>query len=127
MLMGKGLIIKDPWLEMIFDGLKWWEIRSRPTSIRGEILLIKSRTKCIFGQAMLTDCFEIPFSEFELHVDKHRVSDLSVIASYQKIYAWVLSNPIRYSTPIPYTHPRGAIIWVNISEEILDPTGIAKR
>lgn len=33
----KGLIIKSPWTDYIFEGKKIWEIRGRNTKIRGQI------------------------------------------------------------------------------------------
>lgn len=30
-------------------------------------------------------------------------------------YAWELSNIIKYKKPIPYCHPRGAVIWVKLN------------
>lgn len=29
---------------------------------------------------------------------------------------WVLDNAKRYDTPIPYVHPKGAVIWVNLEK-----------
>ena len=33
---------------------------------------------------------------------------------YKKVYAWVLKGVIKYTTPIKYRHPAGAIIWVKL-------------
>jgi hypothetical protein len=38
----KGLIVKSPWIELILEGKKTWEIRGSNTKIRGPIALIKS-------------------------------------------------------------------------------------
>ena len=37
----KGLIIADPWIGYIISGTKTWEMRSRNTTIRGRIALIR--------------------------------------------------------------------------------------
>ncbi|MBD8246954.1 ASCH domain-containing protein [Xanthomonas campestris] len=37
----KGLVIDEPWISLILSGQKTWEMRSRATSIRGRIALIK--------------------------------------------------------------------------------------
>ena len=42
--MKKGLIIKSPWIEKIFEGKKTWEIRNKDVNYRGKIYLIKSGT-----------------------------------------------------------------------------------
>jgi len=34
---------------------------------------------------------------------------------YPKTYAWVFCNTVRLSKPVSYHHPRGAVIWVNLS------------
>ena len=33
---------------------------------------------------------------------------------YKNTYAWIISNAKKYEKPIPYKHPMGAVIWVNI-------------
>jgi hypothetical protein len=113
----KGLIIKDPWITHILNGDKSWEIRGSRTKIRGKIGLIKSGTGHIYGTANLVDC-QGPFTdlEFKQNRDKHLVSDLGQVARYKKVYAWVLKDVQKLPEPIPYNHPRGAIIWVNIPE-----------
>ena len=35
----KGLIIREPWIGMIMDGSKTWELRTQHTTMRGEIAL----------------------------------------------------------------------------------------
>ena len=32
--------------------------------------------------------------------------------TYKNPHAWIMDNPKSYSKPIPYEHPKGAIIWV---------------
>ena len=36
----KALIVREPWIDLILDGHKTWELRTQPTSIRGRIALI---------------------------------------------------------------------------------------
>jgi hypothetical protein len=35
----KGLIIREPWIGMIMDGTKTWELRTQHTTMRFEIAL----------------------------------------------------------------------------------------
>tara|TARA_R110002096_G_scaffold92501_3_gene209109 strand:+ start:458 stop:682 length:225 start_codon:yes stop_codon:yes gene_type:complete len=42
----------------------------------------------------------------------HQVKDLSLLKKWR--YAWRLCNVKKYNKPIPYNHPKGAVIWVNL-------------
>ncbi len=55
----KGLIIKQPWIDLILDGEKPWEIRGRATTIRGTIALIKSGTGLVLGLVDVVDSLEL--------------------------------------------------------------------
>lgn len=107
-----GLIIKEPWIDLILKGKKTWEIRSSNTKIRGKIYLIKSGSGRIFGEANLINSFEININQFKNNTDKHCIHEVDYLPYKKHIYAWVLKNPIKYKTPKPYTHLRGAVIWV---------------
>jgi hypothetical protein len=112
----KGLVIKKEWLDIILSGEKNWEIRSRYTNIRGRIALIQSGSGLVVGVANLIGCAG-PLSELEFNnnFSKHRVApEVMAQFHYKKIFAWVLDNAIRLSTPISYKHPIGAVTWVNL-------------
>lgn len=109
----KGLIIKSPWIDLILEGKKVWEIRSRNTNIRGEIALIRSGSGTIIGTVELTDCKKLAQSDFKINYAKHCINTDSELP-YKNVYAWVLQNAVLYEKPIPYIHPKGAIIWVNL-------------
>lgn len=112
----KGLVIKSPWIEKILSGEKTWEIRGSNTKIRGTIALIKSGSGLIYGTIKLVDSIPIHWSddlEFIINnFDKHHVPLGAV--NYRKPHAWVLESPKIYPEPIPYMHPQGAVIWVNL-------------
>lgn len=110
----KGLIIKEKWLNKIFDGDKVWEIRGSDTKIRGKIYLIQSGTKHIYGECDLIDSKNLSLSEYQNNSNKHGITQNIESLPYKNTYAWILSNAIKYQRPIPYNHPVGAIIWVNI-------------
>lgn len=109
----KGLIVKKPWIDLILDGKKDWEIRGSNTLIRGKIQLIQSGSGLVIGEAELVDSLVLNREEYNKAFNHHQIMDTSVFP-YKKVYAWVLRNPIRYSEPIPYNHPQGAVIWVNL-------------
>jgi hypothetical protein len=116
----KGLIIRSPWIEKILKGEKTWELRGSNTRIRGKIALIGGGTKAIFGVCELTDA-KGPLSVDELLASVHlhclEKGELENGLPYRKTYAWVLENPLAFTRPVPYGHPRGAVIWVNLSPE----------
>jgi hypothetical protein len=109
----KGLIIKSPWIELIFQGKKTWEIRGSNTNIRGKIALIKSGTGTILGTVDLVESKKLTVQEYQNSQRFHCIEDNTEIP-YKNIYAWVLENPILFKEPIPYKHPQDAVIWVNV-------------
>ena len=113
--MIKGLIIKDPWISMILHGVKTWEMRSRNTKIRGRILLIKSGSGKVYGEADLVDVINFKDENLKNLMSKigNHCVDYSEKPEFNKYrYAWVLENVFEYEEPIPYIHPQGAVIWV---------------
>lgn len=109
----KGLIIKSPYIELILEGKKKWEIRGKNTRVRGKIALIKSGSKKIYGEVDLTDCIELSLEDYNKYcVEFYGRKENSL--PYRKTYAWVVENPRTYDFPIGYKHPKGAVIWVNL-------------
>ncbi len=114
----KGLIIAAPWITLILEGKKSWEIRGRSTKIRGKIALIEKGTKTIVGYAELTDV-KGPLSDAEVRKNKskHAVDPkiiLDPIDGYDDIYAWILTDVVKLRVPKPYRHKSGCVTWVNI-------------
>lgn len=111
--MDRALIIKPQWLPLIFAGVKIWEMRSTSTLVRGEIGLIEAGTGLIVGEVNLVDV-RPPLSQAEAAATKeyHQVDDLLLLIKCK--YPWVLQGARRYETPIPYDHPKGAMIWVKL-------------
>lgn len=113
----KGLVIDQPWIELILAGEKIWEMRSRSTRMRGPIALIEKGTGTVVGLAELADSLPA-LSRFEMQrtVAKHRIpTSLSAQPDFKWFSPWVLRNVRRLSVPVPYDHPAGAVIWVNLS------------
>lgn len=115
-LPARGLVIRSPHIDRILEGLKTWEMRSRPTRIRGRIALIRSGSGQIVGEAQLVDSLEPFETEAEIHASWsfHRVSreDRHKLKKWR--YPWVLQNVQKYATPIPYHHNPGAVTWVRL-------------
>ncbi|WP_042150226.1 ASCH domain-containing protein [Paucisalibacillus sp. EB02] len=113
----KGLIIKSPWIELILDGQKTWEVRGSNTKIRGTVALIKSGSGKVFGELDLIDSIELTLEAYRESKKLHGIQSEDALAlPYKKTYAWILANPKIYKEPIPYKHPMGAVIWVNLPE-----------
>jgi hypothetical protein len=116
----RGLIVRDPFASQILDGDKVWEIRGRPTQIRGPVVIVKSGTGRAFGTVNLVRVLgplelddlvnapELPKSERE----EVRRNGLP----YPNTYAYILSNPKRFERPIPYRHRSGAVTWVRLPD-----------
>ena len=108
----KGLIIRLPWIDLILDDVKSWEIRGSNTNVRGKIALLQSGTKSIVGVAELVDSRPLSLMEYRQSEAFHCIRTTDALP-YPNTYAWVLASPRRLAQPVPYTHPQGAVIWVN--------------
>eukprot|EP00811_Abedinium_folium_P011118 NODE_2028_length_2309_cov_4.710357.p1 GENE.NODE_2028_length_2309_cov_4.710357~~NODE_2028_length_2309_cov_4.710357.p1 ORF type:complete len:744 (+),score=158.08 NODE_2028_length_2309_cov_4.710357:283-2232(+) len=110
---GVALVVQKYWLELILQGAKTWEIRGKTTDRRGIIKLAQSGTGMLLGHVRLVDCVAVDRANFASFVEKHRVSDVSLVP-YRRIYAWVLTDAMRYDVPRKYQHNRGAVVWVKL-------------
>ncbi len=73
----KGLIIKPKWADLILSGDKTIEIRGSRTKIRGEIGIIKSGSKKVFGTVELMDCVELDEKLFDDSTKQSKSNDNS--------------------------------------------------
>lgn len=113
----RGLIVDDPWISYLLDGSKVWEMRTRASHIRGRIALIRRGTGLIVGTIELVDSLDKQSNEsMQKHSDKHRIplDQLEELKKWR--YPWVMKEPETFVEPIPYTHPRGAVIWVDFQK-----------
>jgi len=110
----RALIVRAPHVDNILDNGKIIEIRSRKTNVRGRVGLIESGTGLIVGEVNIDGCSDSALTPKQMidlsHL--HQVDDLELLKKWR--YPWYLSNAIRYDQPIPYDHPKGAVIWVRI-------------
>jgi hypothetical protein len=100
----RGLVIKQPWVGMIADGKKIWEMRTRRTRLRGWIGLIEKGAGQVVGVAYL------------------KASPLAARGrksfSGKYVFPWVMSRAIRLPKPVAYKHPHGAVTWVKFSDGV---------
>ncbi|RWZ51372.1 ASCH domain-containing protein [Halobacillus fulvus] len=112
----KGLIVRSPWIERILSGQKTWEIRGTHTKIRGPIALIKSGSGMVYGEIQITGSKELTLEDYQSSQEYHTIDQAHTRElPYKKTYAWMMEKPELYEEPIPYEHPKGAVIWVNLT------------
>ncbi|MGO6788723.1 ASCH domain-containing protein [Rhizobium ruizarguesonis] len=116
----RGLMIRDPYASEILNGQKIWEIRGRPTQIRGPVVVVKSGTGRAFGTANLVRVLGPLDAEDLMNASELPPLEREEIAAnglpYPKTYAYVFSNPKWFEKPIPYKHPSGAVTWVRLPD-----------
>lgn len=119
-----GLVVRDPYASRLLSGEKVWEIRGRNTNVRGPVVILKSGTGHAFGTVDLvrvlgpleaSDLVNAP----ELPQAERREIEREGLP-YAKTYAYVFTDPRRFSEPVRYTHPHGAVTWVRLPDFDLD-------
>lgn len=115
----RALLIRRPWIDMILDGTKTWEIRGSRVLIDGpeEIALTPSGSGTVIGVCDLVGCIgPLTQNQYRKNAKKAgmRPSE-ATLGWYRQTYAWVMAKPKKLKTPVPYEHPPGAIIWVRLS------------
>jgi len=103
-----ALIVREPWINLILDGTKKWEIRSEPTQKRERIALATTQPYLLLGDVEIVDSTVLTHEDFQTHVASHCVDESQqeqVIGSYKRIHAWHLRRPRRYANPIAYVFP----------------------
>lgn len=108
------LVIKKKWVDEIFHYGKDWEIRGCCTKKRGNIRVAASGTGLIVGEVTLCNVLPLTKEIWENNKDHHHVniSWEELIKIYKNPYAWVMSERRKYTVPVKYHHPHGAVIWV---------------
>jgi hypothetical protein len=116
----KGLFIKEPWISLILEGKKTWEIRGSNTKIRGRIALIASGTGEVKGFVDIVDSISLNGQEFDQNTHKHNICLDRYNSSkmpYKKTHAWIFSNPLKLEKGIPFKMKQGCVIWINLENE----------
>jgi hypothetical protein len=111
----------------MMSGQKTWEMRSRDTLVRGRIALIRKGSKSIIGIADLVRTLpKLSPSELKAGVGNHRVPESAIGKDFKHSTAWVLQHARPLRDPVPYRHPAGAVIWVNLDPEVAAMVDIPK-
>ena len=112
-----GLIIRSPYIELILNGKKTWEIRGHSTKIRGKIALIRGGSGLVVGTCEMTGAIgpltlgELRKNAAKAGFKKNEIKELP----YQNTYAWVVRRVRKLNRPRRYKHPSGAVIWVRLT------------
>lgn len=124
--------IRTPWIDMILEGSKTWEIRTKNTKKIGKVALIRSGSGTVVGTAILAEVIKLSSDLAYNNARKIGVEGLSRndLYGYSGMFAWVLKDVVRFKTPVSYKHPSGAVTWVSLDEEttkrVLEEEGRSK-
>lgn len=121
MVVSRGLIIAEPWIDHILEGRKDWEMRSTPTSVRGWFGLIKKGSGQVYGLARLVDCGRsLTQLEMIANVARHRIPESMIQSGAVTKWTvpWKLEDIISLKSPVPYVHKSGAVTWVNFDDDV---------
>lgn len=116
----QALIIDEPWIGLIMAGQKTWEMRSRATTKRGPVALVRKGSGQIVAIARIADCL-MPLSAAEMAgaFDRHCIQQTIVEQDgYKWFTPWVLADVHALDTPVGYRHPSGAVTWVDLAPEV---------
>ena len=120
-----GLIVKQPWADLIVDATKSWELRGSASMKRERIAIVQAGS--IIGEVNMVGCVKIAERRedgsyhcllpmpLDYYKDCHHVSDFSMF-NYKSIFAWVFNHPFRYIPPRKIDQKLGAIVWVKLSD-----------
>lgn len=108
-----GLIVKQPYADMIIDGTKTWELRNRspPRNKLGADILLLSRCFALGVIRIVKDTGPLDADELGRTDALHR-SGIDWPDCMSTTHAWEVEVVERFEAPKRYAHPNGAQIWV---------------
>ena len=110
--------VRQPWVWLLIDGRKTWELNHLYTKVRGPVGLSPAGSGAIAGMAELVDVHG-PFTTAELRDHQERAQDRRGFARRicRRWAALRLGVPKgrRFERPVPYQHPHQRVIWVRLS------------
>jgi len=123
----KGLIIRQPWIDLILEGKKTWEMRSQGTNVRGEIALIRKGSGLVFGVARLVASLPaLGRADYMGHRDKHAIPAqmLDEVMENGWVYPWVLESVRLLAKPVDAHQKPGAVIFVNLDDTVVEAIAV---
>jgi ASCH domain-containing protein len=120
----KALIIDEPWISLILEGKKTWEMRKTGCKIRGRIALIRKGSGQVVGTADVVDSRPAISSRqnYAAGVRFHCIPAERQQRAFEGGWKvpWVLSNIRPLPKAVRYSHPSGAVIWVNLKPDVIN-------
>jgi len=116
----KALIVREPWIGLLLAGTKTWEMRKTAIAYRGPFALIRGGSGLVVGTAALVDALApLDRDGFDAAEDRHGIPAAARPQAFALGWTvpWVVERSRPLARPVPYRHPRGAVTWVNLSEE----------
>lgn len=117
----KALIVDQPWIDLILSGRKTWEMRRTGTSYRGWFGLIRKGSGQVVGVARLTGSGS-PLTPAEMiaAIDQHHIPEHMIRSGAVAKWTtpWHLSHARPLNPSVAYSHPYGAVTWVNLEDEV---------
>jgi hypothetical protein len=106
----------------VLAGRKIWEMRKTACRLRGRIALIRKGSGQVVGTAEVIGTLP-PLDTLAAYAaaeDRHRIPPARQPTAFADgwRHPWVLRNAQKLSTPVPYSHPRGAVIWVTLDPAV---------
>ena len=125
----KALVVDEPWIGKLLRGEKTWEMRKSTCRIRGQIALIRKGSGQVVGVADLVDS-RPPLASLEEYAAAEKFHGIPPSRQTQAYTdgwrtPWVLANVRRLAQSVPYSHPNGAVIWVNLAPDV--EAGISRQ
>ncbi|QYZ68882.1 hypothetical protein [Neotabrizicola shimadae] len=121
MRIEKGLVIREPWIDLIQTGQKPWEMRGQRPSYRGWIGLIRKGSGVVSSIARLADVgFPLSPDEMVATFDHHRIPEAMIRSGEVAKWTtpWKLADLRVLPRPVPYRHPNGAITLFTLDPQV---------
>lgn len=127
-MIERTLMIRGEHLDNILRDSKTWEVRSRPTNVRGRIALSEKGAARILGSCTLRRVVgRLSIDQVLRNARRMGTSrkDIGQHLAYWKsecrdgrVYAWELQNARRSRKPVPFKNPSGAVTWATLPPRI---------
>lgn len=112
-----GLTMIKDYLDEILDGKKTFDVRSYPTSTRGVIALIDSKSMKVYGSVELINCREITVEDYISWHKSGKFKNMLFLADKnKKYYAYDFKNPQRVVRPFKIDAIKHT--WVKLNDDI---------
>jgi hypothetical protein len=119
--VSKGLVIDQPWIDLILSGRKTWEMRATGASYRGWFGLIRKGSGMVWGVARI-ESVGVSLSPDEMvatHANHHIPEAMIRSGEVAKwTTPWKLADVTRLPHPVSYNHPYGAVTWVTFDAAV---------